>query len=146
MKQQAVEELLRWLEELEQAEVCLFGEKEAAENASWVAARGGGGRGAGGCCRSSTPRVPGSKSIWGTGCLPPKLGWKTIRASAATPSDRKGYWEGNEGAAIKISFISFDLVFSLKYVSFTESNFSLQSKRFHTFLMRFYSRCCGSVW
>jgi hypothetical protein len=57
MKQQAVEELLWWVEELEQAEASLLGEKEAmeasllgekeaAENASWVSARGG--RGVGG--------------------------------------------------------------------------------------------------
>ena len=36
-KQQAVEELLWWVE-LEQAEAWLLGEEEAAENESWVAA------------------------------------------------------------------------------------------------------------
>ena len=41
MKQQEVEELLRWVEKLEKAETWLLGEKEATENASWVAARGG---------------------------------------------------------------------------------------------------------
>jgi hypothetical protein len=42
MKQQVVEELLRRVEELEQAEAWLLGEKEAAENTSCVAAQGGG--------------------------------------------------------------------------------------------------------
>ncbi|KAG0514364.1 hypothetical protein BDA96_10G184900 [Sorghum bicolor] len=41
MKQQEVEELLRCVEKLEKAETWLLGEKEATENASWVAARGG---------------------------------------------------------------------------------------------------------
>jgi hypothetical protein len=42
MKQQEVEELLRWVKKLEKAKAWLLGEKEAAENTSWVAARGGG--------------------------------------------------------------------------------------------------------
>jgi hypothetical protein len=41
MKQEEVEELLQWVEELEQAEAWLLGKQEAAEKASSVAARGG---------------------------------------------------------------------------------------------------------
>ncbi|KAG0538045.1 hypothetical protein BDA96_03G201500 [Sorghum bicolor] len=41
MKQKEVEELLQWVEELEQAEAWLLGKKKAAENVSSMAARGG---------------------------------------------------------------------------------------------------------